>query len=69
MGEEFWAAVAGATFVGFLISLIIAMGVFALFCWLLYAIIWRAVRRGLREYNGEMRPFSAADYLGMDRRR
>ncbi len=68
MGDSFWAGAVGAGIVGFLIAVVLSIGIFALFCWLLYAIIWRAVRRGLREYNGEMRNFSAADFIGMSRR-
>ncbi len=67
MGDAVTAAL-GAGVMGFVFSLIFAAAVFALFCWLLYAIIWRAVRRGLREYNGEMRDFSTSDYLGLGRR-
>ena len=64
---EDWSALVGAGVVGFVLALLFAIGVFALACWLLYAIIWRAVRRGLREYNG-MRSWSISESLGMERR-
>ena len=67
MGD--WSALVGAGVVGFIVALLFAAAGIALSCWVLYAIIWRAVRRGLREYNGEMRSFSTAEYLGMERRR
>ena len=63
------SALVGAGVVTFVLALLFAIGVFALTCWLLYAIIWRAVRRGLREYNGEMRSWSTSEYLGMEQRR
>ena len=66
MGD--WSALVGAGVVGFILALLFAIGVFALACWLLYAIIWRAVRRGLREHNGEMRSWSTSEYLGLERR-
>lgn len=37
--------------VGIILSLAVAAGVFMLGVILLYAIIWRAVRRGLREFH------------------
>ena len=67
MGD--WSALVGAGFIGFAVALVLTVGGIAIGCWVLYAIIWRAVRRGLREYNGEMRSFSTAEFLGMERRR
>ena len=69
MGDQFWAGAVGAGIIGVLIAAVFSVGVLALSCWLLYAIIWRAVRRGLREYNGEMRNFSASEFIGLERRR
>ena len=67
MGD--WSALVGAGVVGLALALLFAIGVIALICWLLYAIIWRAVRRGLREYNGEMRSWSISESKGTERRR
>ena len=66
MGD--WSALVGAGVVSFILALLFAIGSVALSCWLLYAVIWRAVRRGLREYNGEMRSWSISEYLGLERR-
>ena len=35
-----------------IISVLIYAGVVALSIWITYTIIWRAVRRGLREFHG-----------------
>ena len=59
----------GAGVIGFVIALLVTAAGIVVCCWVLYAVIWRAVRRGLREYNGEMRAFSLAEYLAMERRR
>lgn len=67
MGD--WSAIVGAGFIGFVVALLFAAAGIALGCWVLYAVIWRAVRRGLREYNREMRSFSTPEFLGMERRR
>ncbi len=34
------------------IAIVVAVGVFALVMWVLYSVVWRAVRRGLEEYYG-----------------
>lgn len=34
-----------------LLSVVLYAGVFALSIWITYTIIWRAVRRGLREFH------------------
>lgn len=44
------AAAAGAGIVVLLIIIAIGVGVIVLGVWLTYTLIWRAVRRGLREY-------------------
>jgi hypothetical protein len=36
---------------GLIFAVLIAAGVIALQLWILYSVIWRAVRRGLVEYN------------------
>jgi hypothetical protein len=44
-----FAALAGAGLVGLLIALGVTIGSVLLGVWILYTVIWRAVRRGIRE--------------------
>jgi hypothetical protein len=36
-----------------LLSIVVSAGLFLLGLWLTYTVIWRAVRRGLREFNDD----------------
>lgn len=54
MGNDFGglaAAAVGGGIVFFVVLLAIIVGVVALEIWVVYTIIWRAVRRGMREYH------------------
>jgi hypothetical protein len=62
------SALIGASSVGVTFAPLFAGAAIALGCWVLYAIIWRAVRRGLREYHEEVRPLSPVEYPEMERR-
>lgn len=44
-----------------LITIAIVLGAAAFVLWLLYTVIWRAVRRGLREYHGSVPSVPAPD--------
>lgn len=37
--------------IGLLLSVLFSAGTIALSIWIIYTIIWRAVRRGLREFH------------------
>ena len=39
-------------FLSLVIGVVVSAGLFALVVWVLYSVIWRAVRRGLEEYYG-----------------
>ena len=39
--------------IGFILWLVFTAGIIALTLWISYTIIWRAVRRGMREFYGE----------------
>ena len=43
-------ALLGGGIIAFVISLLFSAGAIALSIWITYTIIWRAVRRGLREF-------------------
>lgn len=47
---------AGFGIIGFILMLVIGAAVIALEIWVAYAIIWRAVRRGLREFYQQQPP-------------
>lgn len=51
-----FAAFAGFGFIGFLLALVIAVGVVWLQLWILYTVIWRGVRRGLAEFYSRRPP-------------
>jgi hypothetical protein len=44
------AGFAGASVIVFVLMLVVFGAIAALCIWLVYTVIWRAVRRGLREY-------------------
>ena len=45
------APIIGASIVGIVLYLVLLAGITALSIWIFYTIIWRAVRRGLREFH------------------
>lgn len=51
-GFEDFAGLATAGIVGLLFGFIMWVGLTLLAIWITYTIIWRAVRRGLREFHG-----------------
>jgi hypothetical protein len=46
-----YASIAGFGFIALIVYLVLTVGIVALSIWITYSIIWRAVRRGLREYH------------------
>jgi len=51
MNNDYWGPFAAAGIIGLVISLLLSAGAIALGIWITYTIIWRAVRRGLREFH------------------
>ena len=50
--EQLFADSLTAGIIVLILMLIVMVGLTALWIWVLYTIIWRAVRRGLREFYG-----------------
>ena len=56
-----YAGIAGFGLVALIVYLVITVGIIALSIWITYTIIWRAVRRGLKEYyqpSGQQPPIN-----------
>ena len=61
MDSSDFAGIAGLGLIALVIYVAVTAGIVALSIWITYTIIWRAVRRGLREFyqpgaNGQQRP-------------
>lgn len=48
---DLFGVFAGLGLVALLISIVVTVGLWLLGLWIAYSVIWRAVRRGLREYD------------------
>lgn len=46
-----FSALAAGGLIGLLLSLLLSAGAIAFSIWITYTIIWRAVRRGMREFH------------------